>query len=54
MLNYAEWTSQTAHEEFLRSEMSHDAFEALHSLAGVRGLAGKRYLLHERHTGPVG
>ncbi|MFE9824084.1 hypothetical protein ACFYSH_18420 [Streptomyces sp. NPDC005791] len=53
VLNYAEWTSQRAHEKFLRDEMSRDAFEALHSVAGVRGLAGKRYLLHERLTGPA-
>lgn len=54
VLNYAEWTDQEAHEEFLRSATSRLAFETLHTVAGVRGLAGKRYLLHERLDGATG
>ncbi|MGV9693205.1 antibiotic biosynthesis monooxygenase [Streptomyces sp. NPDC003444] len=53
VLNYAEWTDQEAHEEFLRSATSRKAFETLHTVAGVRGLAGKRYLLHERLESPA-
>lgn len=51
VLNYAEWTDQEAHEEFLRSATSRKAFETLHTVAGVRGLAGRRYLLHQRLEG---
>ncbi|MFI9028159.1 antibiotic biosynthesis monooxygenase family protein [Streptomyces sp. NPDC053560] len=51
VLNYAEWEDEESHEKFMRSEMPTKAFEAIQDMPGVRGLGGKRYVLHESVAG---
>ncbi|MGI5467495.1 antibiotic biosynthesis monooxygenase [Streptomyces sp. CA-132043] len=52
VLNYAEWVDEESHENFMKSEMPTKAFEAIQDMPGVRGLGGKRYVLHESVTAP--
>ncbi|MEU3711273.1 antibiotic biosynthesis monooxygenase [Streptomyces catenulae] len=46
VLNYAEFTEDEAHPDFLSSPIARATTELTQDTPGVRGIGGKRYLLH--------
>ncbi|MGW7022501.1 antibiotic biosynthesis monooxygenase [Streptomyces decoyicus] len=52
VFNYAEWVDEESHENFMKSEMPSEAFRAIEHMPGVRGIGGKRYVLHESLVRP--
>jgi hypothetical protein len=49
VLNWAEWTGETAHVGFMNSSRPKECLEAI-TMPGVRGIGGKRYLLADAVT----
>ncbi|MDN5744136.1 MAG: antibiotic biosynthesis monooxygenase [Nocardioidaceae bacterium] len=49
VLNWARWTSEQAHEAFMRSDVPEECFRSI-TMPGVRGIGGKRYILVDQIT----
>jgi heme-degrading monooxygenase HmoA len=49
VLNWAEWTNEAAHEQFMQTAAPGEFLEAI-TMPGVRGIGGKRYTLLEAVT----